>query len=158
MTTPRHSFDLAAALLDQAIERLATRDYGLSLIESHEFGDITLNANHTRHDTGHTVKMWAYDEQGILAAAEAEAPHVGGTPAARIVMFRVAHLTFGVLDTDTPTQTVFFGRGRHRAYQLRAHTGSNAWTVSYRHRTPHRFDTLDDALTHIVAVDERAAA
>ena len=56
-----HSFDPAAALLDQAVERLNRRDYGITRILFHEFGDCILNANHTTHDTGHSVKMWAYD-------------------------------------------------------------------------------------------------
>ncbi len=89
-----HSFDLAAALLDQAVERLSRRDYGITRILFHEFGDCILNANHTTHDTGHSVKMWAYDEHGILAAAQADAPHVGGTAQARIVTFRAGHLSF----------------------------------------------------------------
>jgi hypothetical protein len=158
MTTPTHTFDVAAALLDQAIERLATRDYGITRILWHEFGECVLNANHTRHDTGHTVKMWAYDEHGVLAAAEASAPHVGGTPQGRIVNFRAAHLTFGVIDTDSPLDTVFFARGRRGAYQLDAHPGSSAWTLSLGDEQPRRFDTLDDAVTHIVSVHEQAAA
>ena len=52
-----HSFDLAAALIDKATERLASGDYGLTRILVHEFGPFPLCANHTRHDTGHTVKM-----------------------------------------------------------------------------------------------------
>jgi hypothetical protein len=158
MTTPPHTFDVAAALVDQAIDRLASREYGISIIAFHEFGDIALNANHTRHDTGHTVKMWAYDDHGIVAAAEASAPHVGGTPEARIVNFRAAHLIFGVIDTDSPIETVFFARGRRGTYQLDAHVGSSAWTLSVDDEQPQRFETLDDALAHIVSVHEQAAA
>ncbi len=122
-----HSFDLAAALIDKATERLASGDYGLTRILVHEFGPFPLCANHTRHDTGHTVKMWAYDDDGLMAAAEATAPHAGGNPQARIVNFRAAHLTFGALDADTAGE-ISFARGA-RAYILTAATGSSEWTV-----------------------------
>ena len=55
-----HTFDLAAALVDKAVERLADRTYGITRVLFHEFGSFPLCANHTRHDTGHGVKMWAY--------------------------------------------------------------------------------------------------
>lgn len=155
MTT--HSFDVAAALVDQAIERLATREYGITRILFHEFGDTVLNANHTAHDTGHTVKMWAYDDHGILAAAEASAPHVGGTPEARIVTFRAGHLTFGVIDTPNPVETTFFARGHRGVYALHAHIGSSAWTLDVDDHDPQRFTTLDEALHHIVDELEAAA-
>src|SRR6476619_3942621 len=82
-----HTFDLAAALVDKAVEQLADRTYGITRVLFHEFGSFPLCYHHTRHDTGHGVKMWAYDDTGLLAAAEASAPHVGGTPEARIVNF-----------------------------------------------------------------------
>jgi hypothetical protein len=115
-----HTFDLAAALVDKAVEQLADRSYGITRVLFHEFGSFPLCYNHTRHDTGHGVKMWAYDDTGLLAAAEASAPHVGGTPEARIVNFRAGHLTFGVLDEGHPSETVFFARGAHRGYTLTA--------------------------------------
>ena len=75
-----HTFDLAAALADKAVEQLAERTYGITRVLFHEFGSFPLCYNHTRHDTGHGVKMWAYDDTGLLAAAEASAPHVAEHP------------------------------------------------------------------------------
>src|SRR6202171_4393223 len=117
-----HTFDLAAALVDQAIERLDSRDYGITRILFHDFGQFPLNANHTHHDTGHTAKMWACDDQDLIPAAEANAPHIGGTPQGRIVNFRAGHLIFGVIDTDTAGETEFFARGA-RGYPLTATIG-----------------------------------
>ena len=147
-----HSFDLAAALLDQAVERLSRRDYGITRILFHEFGDCILNANHTTHDTGHSVKMWAYDEHGILAAAQADAPHVGGTARARIVTFRAGHLTFGAQDTGE-----FLALGQC-AYALTPAIGSAEWDLAIGDdEHPQRFPSLDDALQHILDVLEPAA-
>jgi hypothetical protein len=69
-----HTFDLAAALVDKAVEQLTDRTYGITRVLFHEFGSFPLSYNHTRHDTGHGVKMWAYDDTRLLAAAEASAP------------------------------------------------------------------------------------
>ena len=86
-----HSFDLAAASSTKPSSGSTAATTRITRILVHEFGDCILNANHTTHDTGHTVKMWAYDEHGILAAAQADAPHVGGTARAQIVTFRAGH-------------------------------------------------------------------
>ncbi|MCV7034830.1 MULTISPECIES: hypothetical protein [Mycobacterium] len=150
-----HTFDLAAALVDKAIERLAQRDYGITRILFHEFGQFPLCANHTTHDTGHGVTMWAYDDTGLLAAAEASAPHVGGSPQGRIINFRAAHLTFGALDTETAGETVFFASGA-RAYTLTATAGHADWTVAVHGGPARRFDDLDDALDYILGELEPA--
>ena len=138
-----HSFDLAAALLDQAVERLDRRDYPITRILVHEFGDCILNANHTTHDTGHTVKMWAYDEHGILAAAQADAPHVGGTARAQIVTFRAGHASFSAQDTGE-----FVALGEC-AYALTPAIGSAEWDLAIGDdEHPQRFPSLDEALQH----------
>ncbi|HYB35378.1 MAG TPA: hypothetical protein VEF72_06090 [Mycobacterium sp.] len=43
-----HTFDLAAALVDKAVERLKDRSYGLTRTLFHEFGQFPLTASHTR--------------------------------------------------------------------------------------------------------------
>ena len=48
-----HTFDLATALVDKAVEQLADRTYGITRVLFHEFGSFPLCYNHTRHDTGH---------------------------------------------------------------------------------------------------------
>ena len=155
-----HTFDLAAALVDKAVEQLADRNYGITRVLFHEFGSFPLCYNHTRHDTGHGVKMWAYDDTGLLAAAEASAPHVGGTPEARIVNFRAGHLTFGVLDEGQPGETVFFARGAHRCYTLTAQPGSSSWVVVVigSDHAPRTFTGLAQALDHILDELGTAAA
>lgn len=151
MTT--HTFDLAAALVDQAVDRLNNHDYGITRILFHDFGNCILNANHTRHDTGHTVTMWAYDEHGVLAAAEAHTPRIGGTTASRIVTFRAGHLIFNLFGTAAG----FFARGQSR-YALTPVIGSAEWDVAIDvDQRPQRFATLNDALEHILTDLEHAA-
>jgi hypothetical protein len=151
MTT--HTFDLAAALVDQAVDRLNNHDYGITRILFHDFGNCIFNANHTRHDTGHTVQMWAYDEHGVLAAAEAHAPHIGVTTGSRIVTFRAGHLTFNTYDTPAG----FFARGQ-TGYALTPVMGSAEWDLAIGDDDhPQRFATLDDALEHILTDLEPAA-
>jgi hypothetical protein len=53
---------------------------------------------------------------------------------------------------------VFFAAGGRGVYELSAHAGSDAWTVTVDHETPQQFPTLDDALEHIVTVREHATA
>lgn len=153
-----HSFDLAAALVDQAIERLERRDYGITRILFHDFGNFPINANHSVHDTGHTVRMWAYDDSGLLAAAAATGPHVGGSPQGRIVNFRAGHLTFGALD-GAPGETVYFARGIHRSYTLTATAGSSSWVIGIGggHEPQHCLPSLDEALDYILGELEPAA-
>jgi len=143
-----HTFDLAAALVDKAVEQLADRTYGITRVLFHEFGSFPLCYNHTRHDTG------------LLAAAEASAPHVGGPPQAGIVNFRAGHLTFGVLDEGHPAQTVFFARGAHRCYTLTAQPGSTSWVVAVigSDHAPRTFTGLAQALDHILDELETVAA
>ena len=145
-----HSFDLAAALVDTAIERLATREYGITRILFHEFGQFPLSASHFAHDTGHTVKIWARDDFGLLAAAEASAPHVGGIPQGRIINFRPGHLIFGAIDTDTPAETCFFARGQ-QPYTLTARSGSAEWAIAVDNGAPQQFPSLQAALGYILA-------
>ena len=152
-----HTFDLAAALVDQAIERLDSRDYGITRILFHDFGQFPLNANHTHHDTGHTVKMWAYDDEGLIAAAEANAPHIGGTPQGRIVNFRAGHLIFGVIDTDTAGETEFFARGA-RGYTLTATIGTPEWAVGIADEHLQDFADLHSALDYILTELEHEPA
>ena len=150
MTT--HTFDLAAALVDQAVDRLNNHDYGITRILFQDFANCILNANRTRNDTGHTVTMWAYDEHGVLAAAEAHAPHSGST-ASRIVTFRAGQLIFNRVDTSAG----FFARGQSR-YALTPIIGSAEWDVAIDDDpSPQRFATLNDALKHILTDLEDAA-
>jgi len=145
-----HTFDLAAALVDKAVERLATRQYGITRILFHEFGQFPLNASHFTHDTGHIVKIWARDDFGVLAAAEASAPHVGGTPQGRIINFRAGHLIFGAIDTDTPADAGFFARGQ-QPYTLTARSGGDEWTLAVDQAAPQQFPSLNAALSYILA-------
>ena len=57
-------------------------DYGITRVLLHEFGQFPLCFHHTMHDTGHSVKMWAYDDDGLLAATEASAPTSEAAPRA----------------------------------------------------------------------------
>ena len=85
----------------------------------------------------------------LIAAADATTPHIGGSAQARIVNFRAGHLLFGVLDTDTPGDTVFFARGA-RGYTLTAIASSRVDGRDRRRQEPPRFAGLDDALDHIL--------
>ena len=144
-----HSFDLAAALVDTAAEQLATTPYGTSHIQFHDFGQFPITATHTIHDNGHTVHVAAYDDHGIIAAAQAYAPHTTDTPAGRIIMFRAAHLSFTALDTTAAHETAFLARGQ-RLYMLTTAAGTDRWRVGIGDGSPADFDSLDEALDHIV--------
>ena len=88
------------------------------------------------------------DDRLIAAAADATTPHIGGSAQARIVNFRAGHLLFGVLDTDTPGDTVFFARGA-RGYTLTAIASSRVDGRDRRRQEPPRFAGLDHILTEL---------
>lgn len=150
-----HTFDLAAALVDTAAQRLATTPYGTSHIMFHDFGQFPLTATHTVHDNGHTVRVAAYDDHGISAAAQAYAPNTFDTPAGRIILFRAAHLTFTATDTTAGHKTAFMARGQ-RLYMLSTAAGTDQWRVSIGDGHPADFDSLNEALDHIVDALEPA--
>ena len=144
-----HSFDLAAALVDTAAQRLASTAYETTHILFHDFGQFPLTATHTIHDNGHTVHVAAYDDHGIIAAAQAYTRDATDTPAGRIIMFRAAHLTFTATDTTTAHQSAFLARGQ-RLYMLTTAAGTDQWRVSIGDGRPADFHSLDETLDHIV--------
>lgn len=150
-----HTFDLAAALVDTAAERLANAEHGTTHILFHDFGQFPLTASHTVNDAGNTVRITAYDHTGVLAAAQASAPTVADTPTAGIVVFRAAHLRFTAIDTTDPAETAFLARGAH-PYILSATAGTEQWRVSIGDGAPADFDDIAAALDHIINHLERA--
>ena len=150
-----HTFDLAAALVDTAAERLANTPYGTTHILFHEFGQFPLTACHTVNETGHTVRITASDGTGVTAAAQATAANTGHTPAGGILMFRAAHLRFTAIDTTDPAETAFLARGAH-VYILTATVGTDQWRVSIGDGAPAHFEDIGEALDHIVNQLERA--
>ena len=144
-----HTFDLAAALVDAAAERLASTAYGTTHIPFHDFEQFPISATHTIHDNGHTVQVAAYDDHGIMAAAQAYAPNSTDTPTGRIIVFPAAHLTFTATNTTAAHETAFLARGQ-RLYMLSTAAGVNRWRVSIGDGRPADFDTLDEAVDHIV--------
>ena len=151
----QHTFDLTAALVDAAADRLATTAYGTTHILIHDFGQFLLTASHTVNDTGHTVHIAASDSTGIIAAAQATAANTGETPTGSIVMFRAAHLRFTAIETTDPAETAFLARGAH-LYILTATAGTDQWRVSVGDGAPADFDDLAEALDHIIGHLERA--
>jgi hypothetical protein len=150
-----HTFDLAAALVDAAADRLTNAEHGTTHILFHDFGQFPLTASHTVDDTGHTVRITAYDNTGVLAAAQAHAPSTADTPTAGIVLFRAAHLRFTAIATTDPAETAFLARGAH-LYILTATAGTAHWRVSIGDGAPAEFDDIAEALQHIIGHHEAA--
>jgi hypothetical protein len=144
-----HTFDLAAALVDTAADRLANAEHGTTHILLHDFGQFPLTASHTVNDAGHTVRITAYDNTGVLAAAQASAPSPADTPTAGIDTFRAAHLQFTAIDPTDPAETAFLARGTH-LYILSATAGTDQWRVSIGDSAPADFDDIAEALDHII--------
>jgi hypothetical protein len=150
-----HTFDLAAALVDTALTRLATPQYGTTHILFHEFGQFPLTASHTVHDTGHTVRITAYDDHGVLAAAQAHATNIDETPTGRIVLFRAGHLRFIATATAGDDKTTFLAQGAH-PYLLTATAGSAQWRVSIGDGALEHFEEIAQALDYILTQLEPA--
>jgi hypothetical protein len=150
-----HTFDLAAALVDTALTRLATPQYGTTHILFHEFGQFPLTASHTLHDDGHTVRVTAYDDHGVLAAAQAHATNIDDTPAGRIVLFRARHLRFTAIDAASDDATTFLAQGAH-PYLLTTTAGSAQWRVSIGDGAPAHFEEIAQALDYILTELEPA--
>lgn len=143
---PSHTFDLAAALVDHALDRLDDPVEGLIHLADHQFGDCTLTAHRRRHNGGIIVTVTARNDRGVLASARA---HAGpGAPArARIVSFRMGMLGFRALDLP---HGGFFAPTHAATYVLVPVVGSAAWDLALGDDDhPRRFASLDDALADL---------
>ncbi len=139
-------FDLAAALVEEAIAHLAGRGDTETLEQA--FGaDIEVFADHDY------ATLEVHNTNGDLLAAATAYTRPGGTRHAGIDGFRAGELTWWFVRHSGP-DTQFWTRGTEH-YTLTATAGSDTWIVSTFSADTH-FATLDTALEFIARTEAQA--
>ncbi len=137
-----NTFQLAAALLADAADFVGRMPLGISQLNDHPFGDLRLMVSHTREaDASHKLALWALDQFGAAAAAEATQSTPTAVPATRIIAFRADYMMFSGLGDWT-----FLGSSDHHTYTLTAHIGANSWDLAIDGQHHAAYDSIDAAV------------
>jgi hypothetical protein len=144
-----HGFQLAAALLSDAADRLLDTAAGTTVIQDHAYGCVQLVATHDVGTAGgHTLVLWAAHRDRVLAAVEARTTAPESAPATRVLTFRAEHLVF-----TNHGDFSYAAAGVHR-YALVAHIGSSAWDLTVDDANTITCADLDAALTELFVLHE----
>ena len=136
-----NNFHLAAALLADAADLVATAPLGTTVLSDHAYGHLPLAATHTVEDDGtHSLTLWAADDDSLLAAVEASQHPDADTPTTRIVAFRAAGLVFAAQPDWTFTAT------DDRTYAIAARVGDDHWDLTIDGHPIAHLTTVDTAI------------